>query len=196
METKYILHGGYTSEVNDLNKGYFREMVDAIPEGGTILVVYFAAAEVKVSEKFNRDMKRFESHADTKEIHVRCATKENFIEEIKQSDVIYIRGGDTQKLKLTLDRYPEFVNAIKGKVVSGSSAGAYILSSFYFTNTESVVKDGYGCVPIRTVCHYKSNKHPVAGDVDPVLEMEKFNNKLELVLLKDYEWKIFNISTL
>jgi len=191
--TKYILHGGYTSEINDLNQGYFSEMVNDIPDGGSILLVYFAVADEKVDDKFSRDCERVKSYAGERSISIVKATKEDFLEQLEKTDVIYIRGGDTKKLKTTLDKYPDFINKLKGKVVSGSSAGAYVLSKYYFTNTESKVLEGYGCVPIRIVCHYESTKHPVVGETNPVVEMGKYDNKLELVLLKDYEWRVFSV---
>ena len=128
-----------------------------------------------------------------KRVTIVKATEENFIEEIKSADVIYIRGGDTQKLKDTLDGYPGFKELIKGKTVAGSSAGAYVLSTYYYTNSKGKVLEGYGCLPLRVVCHYQSTIHPAPEDSDPVANINKFNNNLELVLLKDHEWCIFTI---
>jgi len=188
MKTKFILHGGYTSERNDLNQGYFAEMVKDVTDGGNILLVYFASKDEGIEEKYQKDSERLQSFAKDKQITTVRATRENFIAEVENADVIYIRGGDTQKMKETLDTYPDFLEAIKGKTISGSSAGAYVLSKYYFTNSLNKVMEGYGCVPARVVCHYKSEIHPTPGNVDPASEMEKYDNDLELILLKDYEW--------
>lgn len=188
MKTKFILHGGYTSEENDLNRGYFAEMAKGVSDGGNILLVYFASKDEGVEEKYQKDSARLQSFSKGKIIHTVRATEENFMNELKNADAIYLRAGDTQKLKATLDKYPDFIEAIKGKVVSGSSAGVYVLAKYYFTNSLNKVMEGYGCVPARVVCHYKSEIHPTPENVDPVGEMEKYDNNLELVLLKDYEW--------
>ena len=193
MKTKFILHGGYTSEENDLNQGYFAEMVKGVSDGGKILLVYFASKDEGVEEKYQKDSARLLSFAKDRTIHPVRATDKNFIEEVKSSDVIYLRGGDTQKLKTTLDKYPNFTEVIKGKVISGSSAGAYVLSKYYFTNSLNKVMEGYGCVPAKVVCHYQSKIHPSPENVDPVNAMEEHDNDLELILLKDYEWVVREI---
>tara|TARA_Y100001935_G_scaffold240590_1_gene229251 strand:- start:412 stop:996 length:585 start_codon:yes stop_codon:yes gene_type:complete len=194
MKTKFILHGGYTGEENNLNQGYFSEMIANVPDGGNMLLVYFASKDEKVDEKYKQDYSRIKSLLKNgKEIVVLRATEENFIQEVKNADVIYIRGGDTQKLKSVLDKYPEFVEVIKGKTISGSSAGAYVLSKYYFTNSQNKVLEGCGCIPVRIICHYESKIHPILENVDPVLKMRDYDDTLELILLKDYEWQVREI---
>lgn len=193
MKTKFILHGGYTSEENDLNQGYFAEMVKGVSSGGNILLVYFASKDEGVEEKYQKDTARLQFFAEGKTFYTVKATEKNFVDEVRSADVIYLRGGDTQKLKATLDKYPNFTEVIKGKVVSGSSAGAYVLSKYYFTNSLNKVMEGYGCVPAKIVCHYESKIHPTPENVNPVRAMEKYDNNLELILLKDYEWTVREI---
>ncbi|VAW32672.1 hypothetical protein MNBD_CPR01-533 [hydrothermal vent metagenome] len=193
MRTKFILHGGYTREENDLNRGYFVEMVRCISDGGNILLVYFASKDEGVKEKYQKDSVRLQSFSEGKTIHTIKATEENFIDEVQNADVIYLRGGDTQKLKNTLDKYPDFIEVVKGKIISGSSAGAYVLARYYFINSLNKVMEGYGCVPARVACHYESKIHPIPENVDLVSEMEKYDNDLELILLKDYEWAVREI---
>ena len=78
-------------------------------------------------------------------------------------------------------------------MIVGCSAGAYLLASYYFSNSARGVLEGYGCVPVRVVCHYQSEFHVTAEDIDPVEEINKFDNTLELILLKDFEWKVFEV---
>ncbi len=188
MKTKFILHGGYTSEKNDLNQSYFAEMVKDVSDGGNILLAYFASNDEEIEEKYHKDCERLQSFATDKLITTIKASRENFTDEINSADVVYIRGGDTQQLKATLDAYPDFLEAINGKTISGSSAGAYVLAKYYFTNSLNKVMEGYGCVPAKVVCHYKSEIHPVPEGVDPVGMMAGYDNNLELILLKDCEW--------
>lgn len=195
MKTKYILHGGYTNEDNDLNRGYFAEMVNSVSEGGSILLVYFASEKDDIEQKYRKDATRLQSFSAGKQIKTTIATEYNFISEIKDADVIYLRGGDTSKLKTTLDAYPDFLDSIKGKTVSGSSAGAYVLSTYYFSNSQNKVMRGYGCVRARVACHYKSTVHQVSRDTDPASELAKYDNALELILLKDNEWTIRDIES-
>jgi len=195
MKTKFILHGGYPNEENELNNSYFAEMVKSTPNNGTILIVYFASKRGSVEEKYKRDSARLQSFAKNKTINIAKATERKFIAEVKSADVIYLYPGDTQKLKTTLENYPNFKETIKGKTVSGSSAGAYVLAKYYFTNSLNTVIGGFGCVPIRIVCHYKSKIHPVPEGANPIGAMEKHDTTLELILLKDYEWVVKEITT-
>ncbi len=164
MKTKYILHGGYTNEDNEQNRSYFAEMMNSVPKGGNILLVYFASNIDDVEQKYKKDAARLQSFTTDKQIRTTIATDKNFINEIKDADVIYFRGGDTQKLMATLDSHPDFLESVQGKTVSGSSAGAYVLSKYYFSNSQHKVKEGYGCIPARVACHYRSTVHQISSD--------------------------------
>jgi len=189
MKTKFILHGGYTREQNELNEGFFRELVASIPDKGTVLLVYFASDDD--IDKFEDDKKRISSFLENNEVSFIRATKEDFIDQVKNADVIYLRGGNTEKLKNQLNIYPELRESILGKTIVGSSAGAYVLVKYYYTNSRNEVLEGFGFLPIRIICHYHSKIHPVSANTDPVTVINKFDNNLELVLLRDYEWKVF-----
>lgn len=195
MRTKFILHGGYTSERNNLNQSYFTEMVNDISDEGNILLVYFALKDEDVEEKYQDDSERLHTVAPGKRVKTVKASRKGFVDEVRDADVIYIRGGDTRKLRTALDAYPDFREAIRGKTVSGSSAGAYVLAKYYFSNSLNKIMEGYGCVPVRLVCHYESGIHPIPENVDPVSVMDEYDNDAELIALKDHEWVIREIET-
>ena len=189
MKTKFILHGGYTREQNELNEGFFKELAQSVLDGGTILLVYFASDDG--IDKFEDDRKRISNFVENKEVTFVKATENDFINQVKNADVIYLRGGNTQQLKAQLSMYPELHEYILGKTVAGSSAGAYVLSKYYYSNSRDEVLEGFGFLPIRVVCHYQSKIHPVSADIDPLTKIDRFDNGLELVLLRDYEWRVF-----
>lgn len=188
--TKYILHGGFTSEDNEGNRTFYKEMSVGVPNGGTILLVYFAGSDEQVGGKFEQDKERILAGADGRTLNIQVATRENFIEEIKAADAIYMRGGDTEMLLAALKEYPEFKEVIKGKVVSGSSAGAYVLSAYYYSSSYHNVGEGLGILPARVICHYQSEHRDFQETEDPVKVMEKYPSELKLIVLKDYEWKV------
>ena len=192
MKTKYILHGGYTREPNESNESFFYEMVKSVPNNGRVLLVYFASDDSKVDNKYIEDCERMKLYEGDKNISFIKATHEDFLVQVEKADVIYLRGGDTQKLQNILAEYQNFSDSIKGKTMAGSSAGAYVLSKYYFTNSLNKVLEGLGCLPVRCICHFESKIHPASDDVDSVSMMEEFDSNLELVLLKDYEWRVFN----
>lgn len=189
MKTKFILHGGYTSEHNEHNEGFFNELALSIPDKGSVLLVYFASDDG--IDKFEDDKKRISSFLENKEVTFVKATENDFINQVKNADVTYLRGGDTQKLRDQLSIYSELRKSIRGKTIVGSSAGAYVLAQYYYTNSRNEVLEGFGFLPIRIICHYQSKIHPVLANTDPVTVINKFDNNLELVLLRDYEWRVF-----
>lgn len=191
--TKYILHGGYTRHENELNYSFFREFASDLPDGANVLLVFFAAKEEKVDEAFQAFAEKFKKHSGGKELNFVNAAIDEFVEQLKEADAIYFQGGETDKLKAALTKFPDFQDLLDGKTVAGSSAGAYVLSSYYYTGSKDKVLEGFGVIPVRVVCHYESPEHPAPENYDPVGRLEGYGKDLELVLLRDCEWKVFNL---
>jgi len=194
MKTKFILHGGYTSERNQHNEGFFRELAASIPDRGIVLLVYFASDDG--INKFDDDKKRISSFLENNEVCFVRATENGFVDQVKNADVIYLRGGDTQKLKDQLSIYPDLPESISGKTIVGSSAGACVLAKYYYTNSMHEVSKGFGFLPIRIVCHYQSKIHPLSANTDPVTDINKFDNGLELVLLRAVSYTHLTLPTI
>ena len=187
--TTFILHGGYTGERNELNRGFFQEMVERCPEGGTILAVYFAREDEVCDQLFSEDLVRIGEAAQGKRLDTVPANKQEFVSQLESADVVYIRGGNTERLQKTLKKYAAFASLVKGKTVAGSSAGAYVLSAYYYSSSSAGVFKGFGFLPIRLVCHHESIRFPRNGD--PIAALEETDKELELVVLRDFEWRVF-----
>lgn len=187
--TKFILHGGFTSADNEHNRTFYREMTAGVPDGGTVLLVYFAVTDGKLEEKFEQDKGRILVGAGDRSLNIQVATRENFIEEVKAADAVYMRGGSTETLLTTLKEYPDFKEAITGKIISGSSAGAYVLSTHYYSSSNHKVGVGLAILPARVICHYQSEHRDFQEKEDPIRVMEGYPNELDLIVLKDHEWK-------
>lgn len=191
--TKFILHGGFTSAGNELNKSFYREMTKDLSEDATILLVYFAKDHELWPKLFEEDKERIIENSDLKHLKIISATEKEFAEQVRSADAIYIRGGDTERLIDTLRKYPTFIEDIQRKVIAGSSAGAYVCSTFYYSGSKGAVFEGLGLLPIRIICHFMSETLPNHGD-DAMELMEGYNEELELVVLRDYEWRVFEVE--
>ncbi len=190
--TKYILHGGFTRKDNELNRTFYGEVVRDIPDGGIILLIYFASrTEEHTTESFEYQIKMFTVAAHGKKINFVIATKEDFLDQLKRSDAVYFNGGSTNKLLKILRTYPDLKSLLEGKTVAGSSAGAYALAHFGASHDKPEVREGLGLVPIRVVCHYKSAKLP--PNAESVSLLRNTSPELELIFLKDFEWKVFTL---
>ena len=189
--TKFILHGGFTREANDLNDSFFRELLNGVPDNSTILLVYFASrTEEGALEKSEILIKKCTDATLAKNLKFTIATEEGFLKEIKEARVVFFSGGSTNKLLKTLRLYPDLTPFLEEKTVAGSSAGAYALAVVGASHSDESVREGLGLVPLRVICHFESEKLPPSQASVKVL-MNTMTN-LELVTLKDFEWKAFS----
>jgi peptidase E len=192
MKTKLILHGGFTSTQNELNQSFYKEISKDVPEGGSILLIYFAREEREIPELFEQDKERILEQAGGKKLNIILATKEDFVDKVKEADTLYMRGGDTDKLMGTLQQFPAFKSLIKGKTVAGSSAGAYVISQYSAGHSVTYIRKGLGLAPLRVVCHYQSSDLP--PNEKSLSTLKNTAPESELVLLKDYEWVVREVD--
>jgi hypothetical protein len=187
----YILHGGFEREDNELNNTFYQELLKDIPENGRLLLVHFASTHTpgEVKEVHELQTKRLQTLAG-KNINVEFATEEDFLEQVRNADAVHMRGGHTPKLLATLKKYPELQSLFSTKTVSGSSAGAYALAAYGVGHSEEGIREGLGIVPVRLICHYESEELP--PDPESCIKLENMDSRLELVKLRDFEWRIFN----
>ena len=159
MTTKYILVGGYPQRgIND-GKGFAEELVKDFGESVSILVCLFARTREVWDEAFSQDVEAFQKHLPGKKLEIVMADPENFLEQLRRADVLYLRGGhSTQLLVDTLNGYPDLKNMLSGKTVAGSSAGADAISQYYYgLDTPDEIKEGLGLLPVKVVVHYRSD---------------------------------------
>lgn len=186
--TKFILHGGFARDANAINDGFFAEIRKDLPQNATILVVLFARKDAEQEEIFQFLQGALQKGAAEKRLNFVLATEKDFIEQLRGADALFLHGGETNKLLAKLKNYPNFTEAIKGKTVVGSSAGAYVLSKYFHSASQGDIHEGLGILPIKTICHYESPKFEVRDDA--IVSMAGYPHDLDLVVLKDYEWKV------
>ena len=182
MKTKIILHGGYAGRINSENDIFFKEILKDTPDRVRILLVYFAKEEAEHERMFGEDTIQFKRNGENKKIDFKIATTEKFLKQLEETDIIYLHGGKTIRLLETLKTFPDFEKLCKDKIIAGESAGAYVLSDCFYSKTEGGVFNCLGLVPVKTICHYiGENKE----------KLNKCPKELELLLLKDYQFKVF-----
>jgi peptidase E len=188
--TKYILHGGFTSTDNELNRTFYEEIVRDVPNDGTVLLVYFASEDGGVADKGVQDEARIAAQAHGKKLNILVATEGEFRAQLAQADAVYFRGGSTEKLLAALKPYNILKSLFEGKTIAGSSAGAYMLSTYCAAHEGTELRAGLGILPLRVICHAESDRLPPTPE--SVAELEAREQNLELVVLKDCEWEVVN----
>lgn len=186
--TKIVLHGGETSQGLDDSPDFFREMLFDIEKNKVnILLVYFARPKAQWDDLFMDDMTNFENNTD-KECSFLLASLADFEEQLKQSDIVFFKGGDGPLLIETITQYPHFRDLILGKVLGGTSAGANMFSKLFYSMRGKRVIEGLGILNIRLFTHYRDQY------TNELNTLESYGSNIsETVLLEEGEHKSFRI---
>jgi peptidase E len=169
MEAKIFLHGGNSSNSGSKNNEFFQSFINSVKKSKVnILCVYFARPINRWGDSFQEDKQLFLKNNLSKEIELTIAKPEILQEQIKKADIIFLSGGMRGILREVLMSIDNLEYLLKDKVVVGVSAGANILSTYYYSSVANRVREGIGYLPIKLFTHYNNQK------------------KGELKLLKDF----------
>ncbi|MCK5062149.1 Type 1 glutamine amidotransferase-like domain-containing protein [Candidatus Parcubacteria bacterium] len=182
MKTKYILSGGYAGRPNEENDKFFQEILNTKKMKLKILLVYFAKPLSEYKRVIKEDEYQFTKNKNGKELCFEIADEEKFENQAKEADVIYLHGGQTLKLLEALKSHTSLKKLFDGKIIAGESAGAYVLSSCFYSKSEGGVFKGLDYVPAKTICHYIGENSEKLNDC---------GEKLDLLLLPDYKYKVY-----
>jgi len=183
MKTKFILHGGFTPKnKNEDLSDFYKEMLKDAPENAKVLIVPFAKDMERVVPASERVREELNENKWQKKLNIEVANEEDFIQQIKSSDVIYFQGGTTLKLLVVLKKFTNLEILLHGKIIAGDSAGANVFGKLFFSPSANGVFEGLGILPIKIIPHYKEEYKDVFKDI---------GTDLESVYLKEYEYKIF-----
>lgn len=150
--TTFILAGGCDRQYSEYRQQVF-EVIRKEVSNPTILSCMFASPEETRPERHEAFAQWFreELGEDTKVLYAQSA---QFYEQIEKADVIYLHGGRTQLLLDAIKDVTLFREAVEGKIVVGSSAGAnFIVRSGYSPSSQMVMR-GAGLLGVGVVVHY------------------------------------------
>ncbi|MFH1694657.1 MAG: Type 1 glutamine amidotransferase-like domain-containing protein [Patescibacteria group bacterium] len=181
--TRYILHGGFPHRDRQENNTFFAEALSTAPKEAKVLLVYFAKEEDRVEKNKEEDVEQFNKNSGGKMLSFQVASKVDFVEQVKNSDVIYLHGGHTGKLLEALKEFPDFQEAIKGKIVAGDSAGPNVLCAAFYSMKVGV-GEGLGIIPIKIICHYREENKDKLNDI---------RTDLETLFLPEFQFKVLEM---
>jgi hypothetical protein len=191
--TTYILHGGFSKIRNESNDRLYKTIAESVSEGGIVLCTYFSVIDVeKIPERFEGQKQYLIEQSEGKEFRCELAVKESFLEQVAAADAVILNGGSTNQLLEALRQYPELKTVFEGKMIVGSSAGAYALSAYNYDKSHKRMRDGLGLLEIKTVCHFESTTDEHVGQ-EAIEVMNSEHSELPLVVLKDCEWQSFKV---
>lgn len=192
--TKYILIGGYPHKAADGGKAFCEELVKDFEEPAKILICLFARPEENWPTAFAQDQEFYTRNLPNTKFELQLAKTENFIKQMEWANAIYIRGGTTAVLMERLKQSGDWVSALKGKTLAGSSAGADLIAKHYYDLDTLKLGSGLGLVPVKTLVHYGSNYNAPNIDWDKAeVELDNYKEKLEILKLPEGGFKVISI---
>ncbi len=196
MSIKYILVGGYIHKAPDGGKAFCEELIKGIDKNPVkILDCMFARKIESWKESIEKDNIFFSKFISNFKIEL--ANPNNFIEQVKNSDIIYLRGGYTSPLIELLSKDISWVKELDGKVLAGTSAGADAIAKYYCVPKTNRVGDGLGLLPIKFIPHWMSDySDDEVRDIDWDGELKKlkdYKEDLPIYTLQEGEFKVFEI---
>jgi len=194
--TKYILNGGAIKKDKELAKKYFAEVFSGLGEDIKILICCFAEPREDWEEKFKVDLEKFPSFfVENIKVSMKLAYPDTFAEDIRNSDVLYIHGGDDYLLMYWLRQF-DIPKIWEGKVVATSSASSDAMSRYFWPGDWRKPQKGLGILPIKFIPHFRSDygSDSSLGLIDwdkAYKELEKFGESdLPIYAIKEGEFVV------
>lgn len=199
MSTKYILVGGHIHKALDGGEAFVKELVkDLAKKPVKILDCMFARPKESWEDKLIEDQKFFSRYITDFELEL--ADPENFTHQVKESDVVFLRGGFTGMLMDALQKDTAWIKELDGKVVAGTSAGAEVMAKYYHVLKTSRTGDGFGLVNVKFIPHWKSDFFDGEQqniDWEKTLEeLKEYKEDLPIVVLAEGEFTVVESPTL
>lgn len=190
MKTTFILHGGMLKLQRESNDLFLREFTKNLENGDEVLFIGFACQDMKERiSRYERDKSLILAQSD-KNITVTNATLDGLVEQTKRARAIFVTGGNTEALVEDMLKYPQFREAVRGKVVAGSSAGAALFSTCYLN--KDGMRKGLSFVPVKLVFHYGN---PEFGTTKERLHLlDECPRGLELLTIEETKWVVREVG--
>jgi len=157
--TTFLLHGGATSKKCPENDRFFAQFTRLINKPKfKISLCYWARTPDKWNSVSKRDINQILAFSDKSIDFYIPPTPRDLLNQIDDSDVIYVAGGDAEPIE---PLFPDLVflkTKLKGKVFAGSSMGAFLACQNYVlsfdSQDDSSLHHGLGLLPIQILCHW------------------------------------------
>ncbi|MFA6586240.1 MAG: Type 1 glutamine amidotransferase-like domain-containing protein [Candidatus Paceibacterota bacterium] len=174
--TKYILVGGYLHKAKDGGRAFCEELVKGFSSDRPVKILdcMFARPIDSWDDKIKEDNVLFSKFINNFELIL--AEQDKFIEQVKSSDVIFLRGGGTEVFLERLNKVKDWTKELNRKTLAGTSAGADVISKYCYGVDNDKIINCIGLLPIKFIPHWHSE-----SDFYSKLDWEKALQKL-----KDY----------
>src|SRR3989344_5462307 len=155
--TKYILNSGGLRNQPELAKKFFSEAVEGLRKNPRVLACYFAEPQEIWRQKFKEQKENiFKLFPEGVNPIFTMALLEAFVEQIKDTDILYMHGGDNYLVQSCLKKF-NIAKIWEGKVVATNSASSIALSKYAWACDYRTCVEGLCILPIKFFPHFKSD---------------------------------------
>lgn len=202
---RIILHGGFIEKATDGGAKFVETVLKPFEKHNEVKIslCLFARDPDTWRESANKEIEIFTKlYARENKLIFDLTAESDFLDDITKSNILIIKGGDTEMLLKIFSKYnkEEISESFKGKTIVGYSAGTYALSKYYLkvsAEGEMSIGKGLGIVPIKTVSHFKSdfypNKFPNKFNWRSAEKLiREYKPNLDIALLQEGEFRVIN----
>ena len=187
--------GGSPQSASDEGVAFCEEIVAGFSEPVKILDCLFARSPEKWERAFSEDKEFFTRCLPNTNFEMQLADSNQFSEQIRLNDVLYIRGGTTLTLLNALKKIDRWQTLLEGKTIVGLSAGTNVLSRYYYGLDSLKIEEGLGLVPVKVIAHWRSNYNAPNVDWDKTyLDLESHKENLRLIALAEGEFTVIAVD--
>lgn len=191
--TQYFLIGGYPKKGNNAGRDFCEAFLSNLPENSLVLICSFAREESEWENSYQEMSQFFTLHLPHKKLRFENTNVENFSEQISRARAIFFRGGDDAKLFKCLRKAGEWQQSLENKNVAGTSAGADVLSQYYYDITDGTIKEGLGLAKVKVIPHFESTEYNVDWQ-QAQAKLENFHPELSTWCLREGEFNKIQAS--
>jgi hypothetical protein len=197
--TKYVVNSGSVKNYPEKANEFFTEIVKGLGSKPKILLCFFATLREYWEEKYKENLRVLPDFFQ-KEItpSFELAFPDSFEKQIKESNVVYIHGGDDYLVQYWLKKF-DLSKIWKDKVIATSSVASHAISKQFWTCDWRKCMDGLGVLPIKFLGHFNSEYglNDPRGPIDwnkAYKELENYGDKnLPIYALEEGDYKVFEI---
>jgi hypothetical protein len=161
--TKYVLNSGGVRDKPALAKQFFSEVLQGLGNQPKVLLCFFASPREDWEEKYHQDLESIPMLTPKGvEPSFDMAFPDTFVKQVKNSDAVYLHGGDDYLLQYWLKQF-NLPKLFQGKTVGTNSASSHTLAKHFWTCDWRKCINGLGILPIKFLAHYQSSY----GNDDP-----------------------------
>lgn len=187
MKTTFILHGGNTSTDSLDNANFYSYFTNQVEKGKVkILVCPWARERSTWEEKLEKHRSRIADNTDKSFDLVVAEDPSDLLAKLDDCDVLYIDGGASESIRPIYETINELKDKVKGKVVIGSSMGAFVICSYFVLSFDEqdtdTVYEGLRLLPLNFLAHWNMEE-----EKDKKIALIKSKSALPILTLNEGE---------